>query len=84
MTASDEDAQLAQFNEFMRRPPLHAHMDVKCLEHGPHTVATMELSDAVRGSANPLCRAVLSLFAKTMRAKHGQLEDGGAELGARP
>jgi nucleoside-diphosphate-sugar epimerase len=30
---------------------------------------------------NPLCRAVFSLFAKTMRAKRGLLEDGGAELG---
>ena len=29
----------------------------------------------------PLCRAVFSLFAKTMRAKRGVLEDGGAELG---
>jgi hypothetical protein len=28
-----------------------------------------------------LCRAVFSLFAKTMRVKSGQLEDGGAELG---
>jgi acyl-coenzyme A thioesterase PaaI-like protein len=26
-------------------------MDLKCLEHGPHTVVTMELSDAVRASA---------------------------------
>jgi DNA invertase Pin-like site-specific DNA recombinase len=30
---------------------------------------------------DPLCRAVFSLFAKTMRAKRGLLEDGGAELG---
>jgi hypothetical protein len=27
----------------------------------------------------PLCRAEFSLFAKTMRAKRGLLEDGGAE-----
>jgi hypothetical protein len=32
--------------------------------------------------ARPLCRAVFSLFAKTMRAKRWQLEDGGADLGA--
>jgi uncharacterized protein (TIGR00369 family) len=25
-------------------------MDLKCLEHGPHTIVTMALSDAVRGS----------------------------------
>jgi hypothetical protein len=30
---------------------------------------------------DPLCRAVFSLFAKTMRAKRGHLEDGGVELG---
>jgi hypothetical protein len=30
------------------------------------------------------CRAVFSLFAKTMRARRGQLEDGGAELSAGP
>jgi hypothetical protein len=30
----------------------------------------------------PLFRAAFSLFAKTMRAKRGQLEDVGAELGA--
>jgi uncharacterized protein (TIGR00369 family) len=51
MTASDEAVELAQFNELVRRTPLHAHMDLKCLEHGPHTVVTMELSDSVRGSA---------------------------------
>jgi hypothetical protein len=32
-------------------------------------------------AANPLYRAVFSLFAKTMRAKRGLLEDGSAELG---
>jgi hypothetical protein len=31
--------------------------------------------------SHPLCRAVFSLFAKTMRAKRGHLEDGGAEHG---
>jgi uncharacterized protein (TIGR00369 family) len=51
MTANDEAAELAQFNELVRSTPLHAHMDLKCLEHGPHTVVTMELSDSVRGSA---------------------------------
>jgi uncharacterized protein (TIGR00369 family) len=51
MTTNDEDAELAEFNERVRRVPLHAHMDLKCIEHGPHTVATMELSDSVRGAA---------------------------------
>jgi hypothetical protein len=31
--------------------------------------------------AEPLYRTVFSLFAKTMRARRGQLEDRGAELG---
>jgi hypothetical protein len=35
-----------------------------------------------RRGRNPLFRAAFSPFAKTMRAKRGQLEDGGAELGA--
>jgi hypothetical protein len=30
---------------------------------------------------DPPYRALFSLFAKTMRAKGGHLEDGGAELG---
>jgi hypothetical protein len=34
--------------------------------------------------ANPFYRAVVSLIAKTMRAKRGLLEDGGTELGAGP
>jgi uncharacterized protein (TIGR00369 family) len=51
MTDNDEAAVLAQFNELVRQTPLHAHMDPKCLEHGPHTVVTMEVSDSVRGSA---------------------------------
>jgi acyl-coenzyme A thioesterase PaaI-like protein len=51
MTTNEEDAELAQFNELQRRTPLHAHMDLKCLEHGPHTVVTMDLSDSVRGPA---------------------------------
>jgi uncharacterized protein (TIGR00369 family) len=51
MTSNDEADELAQFNELVRRTPLHAHMDLKCLEHGPHTVVTMALSDSVRGSA---------------------------------
>jgi hypothetical protein len=34
-----------------------------------------------RGLRPPLCRAVFSLIAKTMRAKRGLLEDGSAELG---
>jgi uncharacterized protein (TIGR00369 family) len=49
MTTNDEDAELAQFNELQRRTPVHAHMGLKCLEHGPRTVVTMELSDSVRG-----------------------------------
>jgi uncharacterized protein (TIGR00369 family) len=49
MTTNEEDAELAQFNELQRRTPVHAHMDLKCLEHGPRTVVTMELSDSVRG-----------------------------------
>jgi uncharacterized protein (TIGR00369 family) len=51
MTANDEAAELAEFNELVRGTPLHVHMDLKCLEHGPHTVVTMELSDSVRGPA---------------------------------
>jgi uncharacterized protein (TIGR00369 family) len=31
--------------------PLHAHMGMRIREHGPHTIITMELTDAVRGSA---------------------------------
>jgi acyl-coenzyme A thioesterase PaaI-like protein len=49
MTTNDEDAELAQFNDSQRRTPVHAHMGLKCLEHGPRTVVTMELSDSVRG-----------------------------------
>jgi hypothetical protein len=37
----------------------------------------------VRDFRAPLCRAVVSLIAKTMRAKRGLLEDGSAELGER-
>jgi uncharacterized protein (TIGR00369 family) len=51
MTTNDEAAGLAQINEILRSTPLHVHMDLKCLEHGPHTVVTMELSDSVRGPA---------------------------------
>jgi uncharacterized protein (TIGR00369 family) len=49
MTTNDEAAELAQFNELIRRNPLHALMDLKCLELGPRTVVTMALSDSVRG-----------------------------------
>ena len=49
MTTNDEDAELAQFNDSQRRTPVHAHMGLKCLEHGTRTVVTMELSDSVRG-----------------------------------
>ncbi len=42
------------------------------------------MTDKKRSIMDPLYRAVFSLFAKTMRAKRGQLEDGGAELDARP
>jgi hypothetical protein len=38
----------------------------------------------LREWSGPLCRAVVSLFAKTMRAKRGQLDDGDAELGVGP
>jgi|SRR5262245_37521611 len=51
MTASDEDAELAQTNELMRSHPVHGRMGLKCLEQGPHTVVTMDLSDSVQGSA---------------------------------
>ena len=49
MTTNDEEAELAQFKELLRDVPLHMLMDLRCLEHGPHTVVTMELSDSVRG-----------------------------------
>jgi acyl-coenzyme A thioesterase PaaI-like protein len=51
MTTTDEAAELAEFNELMRSTPLHAHMDLQCLQHGPHTVMTMDLGDSVRGFA---------------------------------
>src|SRR5262249_15357389 len=51
MTTNDEAAELAQFNELIRRNPLHALMDLKCLELGPRTVVTMALSDSMRGFA---------------------------------
>jgi uncharacterized protein (TIGR00369 family) len=51
MNTNDEAAELAQFNELVRHTPLHAHMDLKCVEHGPRTVVTMDLSDSVRGPA---------------------------------
>jgi uncharacterized protein (TIGR00369 family) len=51
MPTNDEDAELAQFNELVRGTPLHELMNLKCVEHGPRTVVTMELSDSVRGSA---------------------------------
>jgi hypothetical protein len=35
----------------------------------------------LRAPGDPLYRAVFYLFAKTMRAKRGHLEDGSAELG---
>jgi hypothetical protein len=38
-------------------------------------------SDAADAKRDPLYRAVFYLFAKTMRAKRGHLQDGGAELG---
>jgi hypothetical protein len=41
----------------------------------------LTLRDAGERCQPALCRAVFSLFAKTMRAKRGQLQDGGAELG---
>src|ERR671911_3285 len=50
MTTNDETAELAWHNEALSSHPLHGHMGLKCLEYGPHTVMTMELSDAVRGS----------------------------------
>jgi uncharacterized protein (TIGR00369 family) len=50
MTPNDETAELAWLNEALSSHPLHGRMELKCLECGPHTVITMELSDAVRGA----------------------------------
>ena len=38
--------------ESIRRIPLHALMGLTVVEGGPHTVVTMELTDAVRGAAD--------------------------------
>ena len=48
--AQSDDITVEWLNENDKNP-LHAHMGLRILEHGPHTIVTMELSEAVRGQA---------------------------------
>jgi uncharacterized protein (TIGR00369 family) len=51
MGQSDDAAELEWLNKENQKTPLHAHMGLRILEHGPHTIVTMELTEAVRGHA---------------------------------
>ena len=50
MAQSDDITELEWLNE-NDNTPLHAHMGLRILVYGPHTIVTMELSEAVRGQA---------------------------------
>ena len=51
MGQADNADALAQHNRDSLRVPLHAQMGLRVLAHGPHTIVTMELTEAVRGFA---------------------------------
>jgi uncharacterized protein (TIGR00369 family) len=69
MATNDETAELAWRNEALSSHPLHGRMGLKCLEVGPHTVLTMELSDSVRGAvAGSVHGGMLATLADTASA----------------
>jgi uncharacterized protein (TIGR00369 family) len=50
MTTHDDSASIDEVNEAYLKVPLHRQMGLKIHERGPHTIVTMELSDAVSGA----------------------------------
>lgn len=63
MTDVDDAVDLEDHNRESRLVPLHALMGVHIRAHGPHTLATMELGDAVRGAtAGSIHGGILASF----------------------
>jgi uncharacterized protein (TIGR00369 family) len=50
MGQRDDAAELEWENQESLKNPLHAQMGLRILEHGRHTIVTMELTEAVRGA----------------------------------
>lgn len=66
---ANEGRSVAQHEEDMRAIPLHARMGLRLLDHGPHTLMTMELTDDVRGLApGSVHGGMLATFADTASA----------------
>jgi hypothetical protein len=60
---------------------INARLVIPTLSSSCLTSASMLPAAPITSKRAPLYRAVVSLFAKKMRARRWQLEDGGAELG---